>query len=128
MENDVLKNKIAPWQEKGRWYHGVVNTASNTLVSDETDKFINDNCSLLANAGTMFIGFSGNFGDDSTYYNILDLKSLNSGLTNSMGSGATIPYMYYRNNGNAYFPLYTGYATAGIVEFWIFVVRYERNK
>lgn len=21
MQNDVLKNKIAPWQEKGRWYH-----------------------------------------------------------------------------------------------------------
>lgn len=21
MENDVLRNKIAPWQEKGRWYH-----------------------------------------------------------------------------------------------------------
>lgn len=21
MENDVLKNKIAPWQEKGQWYH-----------------------------------------------------------------------------------------------------------
>lgn len=37
MENDVLKNKIAPWQEKGRWYHfrfenGQINTAKSDPI------------------------------------------------------------------------------------------------
>ena len=39
MENDVLKNKMAPWQEKGRWYHATVKSDGTnwTIVNDETD-------------------------------------------------------------------------------------------
>ena len=40
MENDVLRNKIAPWQEKGRWYK--ITAESNgsvwTVVKNETDE------------------------------------------------------------------------------------------
>ena len=44
MQNDVLKNKIAPWQEKGRWYHAHITEAG--LDTDNTDKFFIDNFSV----------------------------------------------------------------------------------
>lgn len=31
MQNDVLKNKIAPWQEKGRWYHAFIESTGTAL-------------------------------------------------------------------------------------------------
>lgn len=39
MQNDVLKNEIAPWQEKGRWYKITLDNISGTLTynSDESD-------------------------------------------------------------------------------------------
>ena len=53
MENDVLKNKIAPWQEKGRWYHGVWNLATNAFDSENTDD------ELLSNDyGLEFTGYT----------------------------------------------------------------------
>ena len=33
MENDVLKNKIAPWQEKGRWYHIRLNVGGEAGIN-----------------------------------------------------------------------------------------------
>ena len=38
MENDVLKNKIAPWQEKGRWYHGLYDTATKNFITPYSDE------------------------------------------------------------------------------------------
>lgn len=34
MQNDVLKNKIAPWQEKGRWHHIRLNVWDETITMD----------------------------------------------------------------------------------------------
>ena len=41
MQNDMLKNNIAPWQEKGRWYHIRVKSDGTvwTILYDESDKF-----------------------------------------------------------------------------------------
>ena len=35
MENDVLKNKIAPWQETGRWYHIACDSNGTTWTLDQ---------------------------------------------------------------------------------------------
>ena len=43
MQNDVLKNEIAPWQEKGRWYHGVWDIVNKAWIPDKTDAFLLDN-------------------------------------------------------------------------------------
>ena len=40
MQNDTLKNRIVPWQEKGRWYHFTID--SNGVVNDKSDQFIID--------------------------------------------------------------------------------------
>ena len=55
MENDVLKNKIAPWQEKGRWYHGLWSYTTNAIVSDKTDKYIIDNFTSGSAAGFRYL-------------------------------------------------------------------------
>ena len=49
MQNDVLKNNIAPWQEKGRWYHAHITETG--LDTDNTDKFFTDNFSVSASSG-----------------------------------------------------------------------------
>lgn len=40
MQNDVLKNEIAPWQEKGRWFHitAVSDGSTWTIDADRTDE------------------------------------------------------------------------------------------
>ena len=52
MQNDVLKNEIAPWQEKGRWYH--VHQTESGFDSANTDQFILDHCTTSA-SGTYWI-------------------------------------------------------------------------
>lgn len=47
MENDVLKNKIAPWQEKGRWYHGFLNVITGQPIANKTDSFLNDSSKFV---------------------------------------------------------------------------------
>lgn len=41
MENDVLKNKMAPWQEKGRWYHVTIKATGSafSVIADKSDPF-----------------------------------------------------------------------------------------
>lgn len=61
MENDVLKNQIAPWQEKGRWYHGVVNidtsgsSGNASLVPERTDELLLDDTQFFVRADSHYI-------------------------------------------------------------------------
>lgn len=48
MQNDVLKNNIAPWQEKGRWYHAHITKTG--IDSDNTDQFLIDNLTVPLNS------------------------------------------------------------------------------
>lgn len=50
MQNDVLKNNIAPWQEKGRWYHLVVKSNGTAWSIDKinSDQIFAD-ASVVAN-------------------------------------------------------------------------------
>ena len=45
MENDVLKNRIAPWQEKGRWYHAQLQLKADKsgfeLIPEQSDSYFN---------------------------------------------------------------------------------------
>lgn len=40
MQNDMLKNNIAPWQEKGRWYHGAWDCSAHAFITNETDAYL----------------------------------------------------------------------------------------
>lgn len=37
MENDVIKNRIAPWQARGRWYNIFVESTGSALVLTHSD-------------------------------------------------------------------------------------------
>ena len=63
MENDVLKNKIAPWQEKGRWYHAVVEVENSEwiLLKDESDAFFSTSELSGAENGTFTVSTDTRF-------------------------------------------------------------------
>ena len=44
MQNDMLKNNIAPWQERGRWYHAHLssNGTAYTLDKAKSDTFFSN--------------------------------------------------------------------------------------
>ena len=48
MQNDVLKNEIAPWQEKGRWYKARVTEAG--IDTDHSDQFMIDYFQISLNS------------------------------------------------------------------------------
>lgn len=56
MENDVLKNEIAPWQEKGRWYHAVFDVPTKTFIPELSDEYMtNSNFHFTAYSGALVI-------------------------------------------------------------------------
>lgn len=124
MQNDMLKNTIAPWQEKGRWYHGVFDTATFSFVTEKTDKFILDNLTTIYAAPNRYLLP----GTDKEKYVILDLKIISPKLTNSLGSGTISTYYYYTSSGKLGYVLYpSNYVTAGLIEFWVFVTESHIN-
>lgn len=55
MQNDMLKNNVAPWQEKGRWYHGCISMTSNprNWINAKTDKLLLDELTVLISGDTI---------------------------------------------------------------------------
>ena len=60
MQNDVLKNEIAPWQEKGRGYHGVVESDGTawTIKTDESDAIFSTFSIVSTNYISLFSGYA----------------------------------------------------------------------
>lgn len=117
MENDVLRNKIAPWQEKGRWYHGVVNVPNRTLVADKTDQFLIDHT-------TSIIQTQSNLVLDLDDINLKCIDSKFIMLDDYRRSDSTYIYNigYGRTTGETSVSI--GYAgSAGHSEFWVFIVK-----
>lgn len=73
MENDVLKNKIVPWQEKGRWYHGLWDYSTGKFDPTETDSILMDsNIFELTSDGTTKLIYPLPFNNQR--YSIVDVK------------------------------------------------------
>lgn len=128
MQNDMLKNDIAPWQEKGRWYHGVFDCATHQLKSDKTDDLLLSSNFTIMNVGTQYmIGANGSFGDESTKYVILDCVIHTARYPNVMGSGSNLGTPYIYKSGVIFYPIAVTYMSSGEVEFWCFIVKSEIN-
>ena len=115
MENDVLKNKIAPWQEHGRWYHGVIDFTTNQFDRDKTDEFLLSKGSLSTAGGYFYVGFDQSLTD----YHIVDLKRIFH--NNVIASATTVTEAYLmRTNGTVTVRMCAANSSVGACEFWIF--------
>ena len=118
MENDVFKNKIAPWQEKGRWYH--IKLDSNGIIQSETDTFIKNN---------FFLDASGAFwriGQTSSSYNIKPHRILNIIIRESddyaISSNTTINVSDYIYATGRNFKYLSAIPATGTIDVWLFIV------
>lgn len=111
MENDVLKNKIAPWQEHGRWYHLKVNESG--WITELTDDYILNNISY--NGATGYITFR-----DKTK-TILDYKIIVNSFT-----ATSNPYLarqfIFNNDGTTAItvPKFSTFTTVD-ADIWLFI-------
>lgn len=119
MQNDVLRNTIVPWQEKGRWYHGVYDIAASALDANHTDQYIIDNMTLNTSASYVFIGPP----TGSDHIHILDIVLKYLGLTAGSNQVLNLGANKYSSTDGLIKPsiAHTGF-TSGTVEFWLFVV------
>lgn len=117
MQNDVLKNQIAPWQEKGRWYHGAFN--NNGLIQNETDLFLYSDFLLDGSGNDWRIGQrSSSFAVKKM--RIMDVKCFESDDYTASSNVTSQISDYIYANGRRYAYLHTKAAT-GKVDFWIFI-------
>lgn len=110
MENDVLKNKIAPWQEKGRWYHMHVN--ENGMDINNSDEYIINNVSIEPTSGNVTL-------NDTTHV-ITDYVAKTKGATSS--NRIYNKTFYYTKDKKTIIsiPAYKFFATADI-DVWLFI-------
>ena len=121
MENDVLKNKIAPWQEKGRWYHGLWNLATNAFESVETDaELLSSDYEIQVSAYTAYLNPK------------IDIKKAIIKAVLKQRSAVTMPAAHTANIGNhrfyangtvgmAFAP--SSASSSGLFDVWLFIVK-----
>lgn len=127
MQNDMLKNTIAPWQEKGRWYHAAYDYSTEKFIAEETDSLLLDLTIFETYiAGNLRYMYSKN--DD---YQITDCKIIPRGkltvantITNvAVGQArifsATAPINYF----GIAIALIPTYVSAGITDIWFFITQ-----
>jgi len=115
MQNDMLKNNIAPWQEKGRWYHGVFDCTSHTLDTNKTDIEIINNFTFTTISNWYCLYQASN------KYDILDIHRKFKNYTSGSTSG--ISEFYITSSGVICPAIAQSSSTAGTVEFWIFLLK-----
>ena len=114
MQNDVLKNEIAPWQEEGRWYHGVFDYATSALIAEKTDDYIINHITFRA----ISVGWFAKT-DDSEHF-IIDSKMIADSDFRAT-SNTSIYFGYYMLTIGTMEKLVFPTGTAGTVEFWLFI-------
>lgn len=115
MENDVLRNKIAPWQEKGRWYHGLVDIATHSFDASFTDELLMNEFTILSVGSTWHLAPKTNVTKQ-----ILDVKIRCHEVTSSSTASININTYYYADARRTYF-IYPNVFTAGEIDIWAFL-------
>lgn len=109
MENDVLKNKIAPWQEKGRWY-------KFTIVSDGSVFSVDQSKSDLA--ATVVAGTNL----DIDFTSLIDVKYNIIKFSAGGGANLSIPGNSWRiTSDNIHFRLHLILAPSQVLEYEVYV-------
>ena len=113
MQNDMLKNTVAPWEEKGQWYHGEYDCTSGKLIRERTDKFILDTFTFTTISGVVCLYTTNN-----KVKGLQSIIKLIDGYTAS-STGSTAQY-YITATGVICLPIAQSSANAGKTEFWVF--------
>ena len=100
MQNDMLKNTIAPWQEKGRWYHlRLISDGSTwTIDKDHTDDFLSS--SSIQSSYYLDLGIKGCVVDfkmieePGTTVSSLLLKYVNAFMIRMTSTGYSVQLSY----------------------------------
>lgn len=120
MENDVLKNKIAPWQEKGRWYHCKLNSDGSVwkILFNESDKFF----SSSTIASTTYLVINTPSLSAGTAF-IIDFKIIFHALAANAGGFniGTGSFYRYMSNTRQDINLVTPSSYIGDIDLYIFV-------
>ena len=118
MQNDVLKNEIAPWQEKGRWYHGVWDIATAAFETDKTDNYILTQLDIVIGSSAAYAHCK-----KSTDRLITSVLQAVDKITASTTVQGTINILRIRPQGDiglAFAPVNAG-ITAGKYDIYIFI-------
>ena len=113
MENDVLKNKIVPWQEKGRWYHGAWDISAQNWITDETDEPLT-HLSPTVSANIYYLY------PTTDEFVFIDSKIIPRGKT-EMSSSASAYMIRFSTTGKLGVPIAPS-GTSGIVDVYIFAI------
>ena len=116
MQNDILKNNIAPWQEKGRWYHASIDAATKTIITDDTDSFLTNNVTVGSVYGSI------TFRIDNPKYQVVDYKYYPKNVVYSAAQAITTTRYYYPT-GEVLYTTIANTATSGTVELWVFITK-----
>lgn len=114
MQNDVLTNKIAPWLEKGRWYHGIFDYAAGNLDRDKTDSYIIDNFTHGPSGTTRYLV--------PKRKEIRILNAIFDAYGESSTNTAINLSFRYQTDGVKGVSIGPYGLTTGIIEFWLFIV------
>ena len=119
MQNDVLKNNIAPWQEKGRWYHANIYSSSSVsgINTNRTDSFIVDNFNIYPISGKIYIG--PKVGSENIV--ILDCHANYKNYTISTDA-TNVTLKYYAADGRILWGFAGGPFTGADIDLWLFVI------
>ena len=119
MENDVLKNKIAPWQEKGRWYHLKVTSDGSVWAINH-----NESDAIFANSVISASSVIVNEPDlNAGKAFIVDIKANLHNLA-ATSSGFNIPhgaFFKYLSNTRQYIVLVAASSYIGDVDIYAFI-------
>lgn len=121
MQNDVLRNTIVPWQEKGRWYHGWIDMTNAAFITSKTDQYILDYF-FIDGTTSKFLAPKTTL-TNYQKYRILDLKTKFKNMTLTGNTTFTLGNQFIKTNGSREWPIYpapTG--VTGECEFWAFIV------
>lgn len=114
MQNDVLKNEIAPWQEKGRWYHGIFDCATGVFIADKTDDVLNN--MTITTSGSLYY-LEPQHGN----HDIIDIKIIPlSPLIVSAYGVAALGQRRLGPNGNLAYAFFRTGASSGEIEVFAF--------
>lgn len=117
MQNDMLKNNIAPWQEKGRWYHAKIDCANQSFITEFTDQFIIDNFIFDQASTITYIAPKPALSE----IRIIDIKRKYKDLALPSNASIQMGNMYFRTNGVIQLVAYPTAATAGTCDIWLFI-------